>query len=178
MAGSGNPTPILARQIAETRLAEAATVAATLPNMPPELPALLAQARQELKHAEGLLTAALQKEPGLAKAQRATDVFFGAEIDDLSDAELGEIFADVLSRELPRGRLAGEGLPLVEAWAEAGLAKSKGEARRTIEQGGAYVNNRRCAGVDTRLTEEDLASETIMVLRSGKKRYALLRFVG
>jgi hypothetical protein len=30
--------------------------------------------------------------------------------------------------------------------------------------------------VDTGLTAADLASETVMVLRSGKKNYALLRF--
>ena len=55
-------------------------------------------------------------------------------------------------------------------------AKSKGEARRTVEQGGAYVNNRRVAGIDRMLTAADLASESVMVLRSGKKKYALLRF--
>jgi len=58
----------------------------------------------------------------------------------------------------------------------AGLAKSKGDARRTVEQGGAYVNNRRVGSIETRLTAADRASETIMVLRSGKKNYALLRF--
>jgi tyrosyl-tRNA synthetase len=58
----------------------------------------------------------------------------------------------------------------------AGLAKSKSDARRTAEQGGAYVNNRRVDGIDTRLTTADLASETVIVLRSGKKNYALLRF--
>ena len=59
---------------------------------------------------------------------------------------------------------------------EAGLAKSKSDARRTIEQGGAYVNNRPRTDVNTKLTPADLASETVMVLRSGKKKYGLLRF--
>ena len=48
----------------------------------------------------------------------------------------------------------------------------------TVKQGGAYVNNRRVDSIDTRLTESDLASETVIVLRSGKKRYALLKFAG
>jgi tyrosyl-tRNA synthetase len=78
---------------------------------------------------------------------------------------------------LPFSRLDGEGLGVLDAFVEAGLAKSKGEARRTVQQGGAYVNNRRSDDVDARLTPNDLASETVMVLRSGKKRYALLRFV-
>lgn len=99
-------------------------------------------------------------------------------IAEQNDAQLGAIFADVPSKELPRVRLGGEGLWIVDALVESGLAKSKGDARRTIGQGGAYVNNRRVETVETQLTAKQLASETVMVLRSGKKRYALLRFVG
>jgi tyrosyl-tRNA synthetase len=71
--------------------------------------------------------------------------------------------------------LAG-GLPVVDALCEAGLAASKGEARRTVSQGGAYVNNRRVEAADAALTPSNLASESTLVLRSGKKKYALLRF--
>jgi tyrosyl-tRNA synthetase len=124
------------------------------------------------------LTRLVHGDAGLAAAKRATEIFFGAEIENLSDAQLREIFADVPSKQLPRERLSGDGLPLVDALVEAGLAKSKGDARRTIEQGGAYVNNKRRDGSDTKLTTADLASETVMVLRQGKKNYALLRFEG
>jgi tyrosyl-tRNA synthetase len=70
----------------------------------------------------------------------------------------------------------GGGVPVLDAFVAAGLAKTKSDARRFVQQGGAYVNNRRIENVDTRLTPADLASETVMVLRSGKKNYALLRF--
>lgn len=123
------------------------------------------------------LTRLVHGESGLSAAQRATDTLFGAEIEKLSDSILLEIFADVPSVSLSRGRLAGEGLSLIDALVESQLAKSKSEARRTIEQGGAYVNNRRCDGVETRLTDRDLASETVVVLRTGRKKYALLRLV-
>lgn len=112
---------------------------------------------------------------GLAIARRATDVFFGAEIDDLSDDQLVEIFADVPSKQLPRERLKA-GISVIEAFREAGLAASNGEARRAITQGGAYVNNRRVEDAERTLDLKDLASESVLVLRSGKKRYALLRF--
>ena len=49
-------------------------------------------------------------------------------------------------------------------------------ARRTIEQGGAYVNNRRISDVAYRLTAKDLANAATLVLRSGKKSYAIARF--
>ncbi|NQT11763.1 MAG: tyrosine--tRNA ligase, partial [Planctomycetes bacterium] len=122
------------------------------------------------------LTRLVHGAEGLAVAQRATDVFFGAEISQLSDAQLGDIFADVPSRELPLDRLSGAGLSVIDAFCESGLSKSKGEARRLITQGGAYVNNRRVDQIDTQLGPADLASESVMVLRSGKKKYALLRF--
>jgi tyrosyl-tRNA synthetase len=123
------------------------------------------------------LTRLVHGEAGLAAARRATDIFFGAEISGFSDVQLVDIFPDVPSIELPLSRLEGEGLGVLDAFVDAGLAKSKGEARRTVQQGGAYVNNRRVDDVDAKLTPNDLASETVMVLRSGKKRYAMLRFV-
>lgn len=122
------------------------------------------------------LTLLIHGQQGLAAARKATEIFFGAEIENLTDSQLTEIFADVPSQTLPRDRLGGDGLPLADAFALAGLAKSKSEARRTIAQGGAYINNRHNGDVDAKLSAADLASETVMVLRSGKKKYALLRF--
>jgi tyrosyl-tRNA synthetase len=134
------------------------------------------QARESQRRLAEELTRSVHGEGGLQVAQRATDVFFGAEITNMSDAQLNEIFADVPRGELARSRLSGDGLNIVDAFVEAGLSKTKGEARRTVQQGGAYVNNRRREGIETQLTGADLASETIMVLRAGKKRYSLLRF--
>jgi tyrosyl-tRNA synthetase len=123
------------------------------------------------------LTRLVHGNEGLTTAQRATEIFFGAEISDLNDSQLASIFADVPSNQLARTKLGGEGLPIMDAFVAAGLSKSKGEARRTIQQGGAYINNRRESEIDATLTESHLASETTMVLRSGKRNYALLRFV-
>ncbi len=122
------------------------------------------------------LTRLVHGTEGLAAAQRATSVLFGAEVCDISDAELAEIFADVPSHELPRQRLGGAGLNIVEALLAAGLATTKSDARRIVQQGGAYINNQRQTDIAMQLTESDLASQTVMVLRSGKKKYALLRF--
>jgi tyrosyl-tRNA synthetase len=122
------------------------------------------------------ITRLVHGEDGLARAKKASEMLFGGEISALSDRELNDIFADVPSVDLARASLDGAGVPIIEAFAKSGLAKSNGEARRTIEQGGAYVNNRRVESIDRQLTASDLASETILVLRSGKRKYALLRF--
>ena len=124
------------------------------------------------------LTRLVHGPEGLQTAERATEIFFGAEISQLDDAQLGAIFADVPSKELPRDILSGDGLSVMDAFEQAGLVKSKSEARRIISQGGGYVNNRRVDSVDVRLTLADLASQSMIVLRTGKKKYALLRFVG
>ncbi len=121
------------------------------------------------------LTRLIHGQSGLDKALQATAILFGAEIENLSDAELQQIFADVPSVTLEAGRLDG-GIGIVDALVEAGLAKSKGEARRTVDGGGGYVNNHRVDSVDRTLTRADLASETVIVLRSGKKKYALVKF--
>jgi tyrosyl-tRNA synthetase len=124
------------------------------------------------------LTQLVHGEAALAAAIKASEILFGAEIDKLSDRQLVEIFSDVPSKEISRAALEGEGTTLVDALCEVGLSKSKGDARRAIGEGGAYVNNRRVAALDARLTTADLASESIIVLRKGKKNYALLRCVG
>jgi len=121
------------------------------------------------------LTALTHGPEGLAAAVRASEVFFGAAIRDVDDAQLGEIFADVPSRTMPRPVLDA-GLPLIEAVVASGLSKSKGEVRRKIEEGGVYVNNVRATTTDQRLGVDDLASKTMLVLRLGRKNYALLKF--
>ncbi len=125
----------------------------------------LAQSVTRLVHGEG----------GLASAERAAKMLFGGEIDQLSDKELLSIFADVPSSTQSMETLQG-GISMVDALVLAGLASSKSEARRTIESGGAYVNNRRIESLERMLGTTDLASETVVVLRSGKKKYSLLKF--
>jgi tyrosyl-tRNA synthetase len=134
-------------------------------------------ARETQKRLAEELTRLVHGEAGLITARQATEIFFGAEIRDLDDSMLGEIFADVPSHEFPRASLEGEGLPLIEALEATGLAASRGAARRTIEQGGGYVNNRRVSDAAYRLTPSDLAGGSTLVLRSGKKSYALARFL-
>jgi len=121
------------------------------------------------------VTRLIHGEAGLKSAKQATEILFGAEIADLCDKELQQIFPDVPSVQLPGARL-DEGIPIVDALVEAGLAKSKGEARRTVTQGGAYVNNHRIETIEKILVRNDLASESVIVLRSGKKKYALIKF--
>ncbi len=133
-------------------------------------------ARESQRRLAAEVTQLIHGEDGLRAARQATDVFFGAEIESLDDDALTEIFADVPSSNFPRLSLDGDGLPLVDAMIATGLAASKGAARRTIEQGGAYVNNRRVSDATYRLTPGDLAGVSTLVLRSGRRSYAIAKF--
>lgn len=120
------------------------------------------------------VTRLVHGEDGLKTAQRATEIFFGAEIRDLDDAALQSIFADVPSAAFSRAELEA-GIPLAVVLLQAGVVSSKSDVRRAVQQGGMYVNNHRIGDLEFRLTPEHLASESTIVLRVGKKKYSLVR---
>lgn len=123
------------------------------------------------------VTALIHGEQEADKVVRASEILFGAEIEDLTDDELTSIFSDAPSTEFERGRLEEGDLGIVDAFAETGLQSSKGATRRLIKQGGAYLNNVRVEDKQKMLDESDLASESMLVLRSGKRNYHVVRFV-
>ena len=73
------------------------------------------------------------------------------------------------SSSLPAAKLA-EGIGVLEIFTEVGLTKSRGEARRMLQQGGIYVNDTRITQVDKQLTDADSMPDGI-ILRAGKKKY-------
>jgi tyrosyl-tRNA synthetase len=98
------------------------------------------------------------------KAREASRALFsGGGMDD----------AAVPTVELERGRFEA-GVPAFVLFAEAGLAKTRGEARRLIAQGGGYVNGRRVDAAEETITAADLKDGALM-LRAGKKKYARVR---
>jgi len=83
---------------------------------------------------------------------------------------------ETMSQEIPTATVTTrDGVSLVDALVQVGLVKSKGEARRAIEQGGVYVNQQRVKEVDRTLEPDDWLAGRNVLLRKGKKDYALLR---
>jgi tyrosyl-tRNA synthetase len=121
------------------------------------------------------LTLLVHGSEGLSSATQASEILFGAEISDLDDAQLLDVFSDVPSLEVSADQLSAGNLLMVDLLVETGLCQSKGEARRSIEQGGAYINNKRVEAMDRVLTNADMASDSVIVVRRGKKKYALLK---
>ncbi|MCW2844860.1 MAG: tyrosyl-tRNA synthetase [Nocardioides sp.] len=103
-----------------------------------------------------------------AKAAAAA-LFGGGELSGLAGATLGAALREAGAIEVS----SGAELPsVVDLLVETGLARSRGEARRTITEGGAYLNNHRVEDPEQVPTADDLLGGTWLVLRRGKKNFA------
>ena len=80
----------------------------------------------------------------LARAEHASSLLFGEDIATLDAEDVLAVFEDVPSTELSAAEFAGDGIGMVDLVARVQLAPSKSEARRLVQSGGVYVNNRRC----------------------------------
>jgi tyrosyl-tRNA synthetase len=111
----------------------------------------------------------------LTNVEAASAILFGDEQPEVH----AQVF-EILAREIPTVVLEGasDGEALVDLVTRAGLAKSKGEARRSIEQGGIYVNQQRINDVSRTISAGDWIGGRNLLLRKGKKEYALLRRAG
>ena len=111
-------------------------------------------------------------EDGLRQAKQATDALFGGTLSGLTAQDLMPVFADAPSSELPIADVVGT--PVIKVAVASGLCKSAGEARRLADGGGLYVNNER-AGASDVITEGHVIDGQLIVLRSGRKTYRLVK---
>jgi tyrosyl-tRNA synthetase len=99
-----------------------------------------------------------------AKVIAASKALFGQ--GDL--AELDEPTLRAALSELPGTKVA-ELVPVAQLLADTGLVASRGAGRRTINEGGAYVNNRKVESDDEIPSTKDLLHGRWLVLRRGKR---------
>jgi tyrosyl-tRNA synthetase len=113
----------------------------------------------------------------VTRAERASSVLFGEDISTLSADQVLAVFADVPSSIVLSALFEGAGVPLVDLLADpqVKLAGSKSEARRLVQSGGVYVNNRRVSDPQVRLTRDQAIDGQLFVLRKGQKLNHVLR---
>lgn len=102
-----------------------------------------------------------------AKAAAAA-LFGGGDLAGIKPDTLAAALREAGGTTLPSGELPG----ILDLLVAAGLAKSKGEARRTVAEGGAYLNNVRVEDPELQPTAADLVAGSWLVLRRGKKKFA------
>jgi tyrosyl-tRNA synthetase len=120
------------------------------------------------------VTRTVHGDEALIRAVRASQVMFGGSLEGLSDEDLEPLLGDVPSTAMARSALES-GVGLVDLMVETRLSESKGAARRLLTAGGVYVNNQRVSDPAARITARDLATESMIVLRAGKKSYHIVR---
>jgi tyrosyl-tRNA synthetase len=123
------------------------------------------------------VTRMVHGESNLLKAVHASQVLFGGEIVDLSAREVLDIFAEVPSSDMPGANFEGEGVSIIDLVVACGYATSKSAARRLIEAGGIYVNNRRISDIHAMIGLSSLIDGQYLVLRKGAREYHLVRVV-
>ncbi|HUY43134.1 MAG TPA: tyrosine--tRNA ligase [Acidimicrobiales bacterium] len=144
-----------------------------------ELDASVRDAPQERRAQRALadaVVAMVHGEGAAQAAQRAGEALFGEHIAQLDEATLLDVMSDAPSSKWSREELAA-GVEVSELLVRCGLAKSKGEARRFLEQGGVYVNNRRVdAGADeeARVDLSTALHDRYLVVRRGRRELHLV----
>ena len=120
------------------------------------------------------VTALVHGEAAANEVIRASEILFGGELDGITEATFREIAGEVPTHEIGLDRFGGEGLWLPELLHEAGLAQSRGQARKDVRGGGVYVNNRRTDDEQHKLQSGDLLFGKYLLLRRGKRNYAVV----
>ena len=140
----------------------------------------LEKAQEEAPHkreaqkalADSLVTL-VHGEQAVIDAKKSAEVLFGGSIEGLSENQLEEIFSDVPSSTIERSK-AGE-MTYLETLVETGCVKSKGEGKRLVTGGGAYLNNIRVEDPEAKLSDTDALKGSLLILRTGKKNYHLVK---
>ncbi len=122
------------------------------------------------------LTRLVHGESATADAVRASEILFGGSLDGITEAQFDEVIAEVPHSTLSREILGQPGGSLIDILVATKLSPSKSNARRDIEAGGVYVNNVRAADIKLVLGAEHLLFGKFVLLRKGKRNYALVRF--
>jgi tyrosyl-tRNA synthetase len=118
------------------------------------------------------MTTIVHGEAETAAAELASLALFGrAELADLPEATLAAALTEAGAAELS----AADSPTIVDALVASGLADSRSAARRSVGEGGAYLNNERVTDPDLVLADDRLLYSTWAVLRKGKRSVSGVR---
>ncbi|MFY9679225.1 tyrosine--tRNA ligase [Glutamicibacter protophormiae] len=113
----------------------------------------------------------------LVHGEDATNKVIAASAAVFGNGELGDIDLPTLQAviaELPTAQVAAGDLGILNVLHASGLSESLSAARRTVGEGGAYVNNEKVEGIDSELSEADFLHGRYAIVRRGKKNMAVV----
>jgi tyrosyl-tRNA synthetase len=132
------------------------------------------EARIPQKELAVSVTKMIHGESGLAKAERASAVLFGGDIEGLNADDISDIFSDVPRAKVTKSKLLTPDYYVTDLIMDTGLSSSKGEARRLIKNGGISINNNRIDDEKVLIDLPMLVEGKYLVLRRGKREYRLV----
>jgi tyrosyl-tRNA synthetase len=121
------------------------------------------------------VTTLVHGSPALDAALKASEILFGGPLDGVTEEIFQDVVGEVPTKDLDRAKLEGPGTALTELLVHAGLCPSKGQARKDLEGGGIYLNNARITDAARAVTTADLLFGKHLLLRKGKRTYAVLK---
>ena len=103
------------------------------------------------------------------EAIKISEALFSGDIKSLTAKEIEMGFNDLPSIE-------GKGQTLIQGLVEAKLASSNREAREFIKNGAVLINGEKVTDMEFVLDKTNAIEERFIVIRRGKKLYALVKF--
>ncbi|HTO17027.1 MAG TPA: tyrosine--tRNA ligase [Edaphocola sp.] len=126
------------------------------------------------------ITILVHSKEDLLFAQQASDILFGKATKEalvsLNEKQLLEIMEGVPQVNYPKASLEGDGLGMVDFFAETNIFPSKGEAKKTLQNGGVSMNKEKVQGMDSKIQTKDLLNDKYILFQKGKKNYYLAIF--
>ena len=124
------------------------------------------------------LTSLIHGADAAKDAIRASEILFGGSLEGITEKQFDEVIAEVPNVTLSKEILGQPAGALIDVLVAAQLCPSKGQARKDIQANGINVNNVRATDIALVLGAENLLFGKFVLLRKGKKNYALVRFEG
>ncbi|MFJ2619175.1 tyrosine--tRNA ligase [Glutamicibacter sp. NPDC087344] len=113
----------------------------------------------------------------LVHGEEATNKVIAASAAVFGNGDLGDIDLPTLQAviaELPTAQVSADDLGILDVLVASGLSKTQSEARRTVGEGGAYVNNGKIEGIESELSQADFLHGRYAIVRRGKKNMAVV----
>ncbi len=141
----------------------------------------LARATEERPHERAAQKALAWDVNSLVHGVEATEKVIAASAAIFGNGELSDLDESTLraaTAELPHTEVAQSGLGIVELLVASALVDSNSAARRTIAEGGAYVNNRKVTDADAVIEPTALLHGRYLLVRRGKRTMAIVEVLG
>ena len=124
------------------------------------------------------VTCFIHGEQEYAFAVKASEILFGNAttevLHSLNEKQLLQAMEGVPQVEIPLTRL-DSGMDIISFLAESKIFPSKGEARKTVQNGGVSINKEKVNGIDSIVNKDMLINGKYLLVQKGKKNYWLVK---